>query len=186
MLIEYTFCPRFIYFMVALDIPQREEKRFKVIKGRKIHEEKARRNKDYLRKKLGVIETESNIYLSSSKYHLRGVIDEVLSFADNTMAPLDFKYAQYKDINYKTHKIQALCYSLLIEDNYGKRSNRAYIVYTRSKNKLIELELRGKDKLELKKSIKEVIHIIKTGFYPKRASSIKRCADCCYKNICEC
>lgn len=185
MLIEYTFCPRFIYFMFTLDIPQREEKRFKVIKGRKIHEEKTRINKEYLRKKLGVVEKQSNIYLSSSQYHLRGIIDEVLTFADNTMAPLDFKYAKYKEINYKTQKSQALCYSLMIEDNYGEKSNRAYIVYTRSKNKLVELKFNEKDKSELKKSIKGVIHIIKTGFYPRRASSIKRCVDCCYKNICE-
>jgi len=185
MLIEYTFCPRFIYFMITLDIPQREEKRFKVIKGRKIHEKKARMNKEFLRKKLGVVEKQTNIYLSSNKYNLRGIIDEVLTFADNTMAPLDFKYAKHKEINYKTHKIQALCYTLLIEDNYGKQSSRAYIVYTRSKNKLIELEFTEKDKLELKKDIKEVIHIIKTGFYPRRATSIKRCVDCCYKNICE-
>ncbi|WP_304511768.1 CRISPR-associated protein Cas4 [Desulfobacula sp.] len=185
MLIEYTFCPRFIYFMFALDIPQREEKRFKVIKGRKIHEQKASFNKEYLRKKLGVVEKQSNVYLSSNRYHIRGIIDEVLTFADNTMAPLDFKYAKYKEINYKTQKIQALCYSLMIEDNYGKKSNRAYIIYTRSKNKLIELEFNEKDKSELKKSIKEVIHILKTGFYPRRASSIKRCVDCCYKNICE-
>ncbi len=166
MLIEYTFCPRFIYFMFTLDIPQREEKRFKVIKGRKVHEEKARINKEYLRKKLGAVEKQSNIYLSLSQYYLRGIIDEVLTFTDKTMAPLDFKYAKYKEINYQTHKIQALCYTLMIEDNYKKRSSKAYIVYTRSKNKLIELEFKEKDKLELKKSIKEVIHIIQTGFYP--------------------
>ncbi len=184
-LIEYTFCPRFIYFMFSLDIPQREENRFKVIKGRKIHEEKSRTNKEYLRKKLGIIKKQSNVYLSSNKYHLKGIIDEVLTFSDDTMAPLDFKYAKYKEINYKTHKIQALCYSLLIEDNYGKQSNKAYIIYTRSKNKLIELKFSEKSKLELKKNIKEIIHIITTGFYPNRASSIKRCIDCCYKNICE-
>jgi CRISPR-associated exonuclease Cas4 len=38
--LEYQFCPRFIYFMRCLDIPQHEEKRFKVLKGREVHEER--------------------------------------------------------------------------------------------------------------------------------------------------
>jgi CRISPR-associated exonuclease Cas4 len=53
-LLEYLFCPRFTYFEYVLDIPQHEEKRFKVEVGRKIHEKKM--NPEYLRKKLGVTE----------------------------------------------------------------------------------------------------------------------------------
>ena len=53
---EYLFCPRFTYFQNYLDIPQYEEKRFKVQKGRTIHEDKQRINPDYLRKKMGCIE----------------------------------------------------------------------------------------------------------------------------------
>jgi len=184
-LIEHTFCPRFIYFMESLAIPQKEENRFKVLKGREVHKQKALINKSYLRKKFGVVEKQSNVYLSSAKYQLRGVIDEVLTFLDNTMAPLDFKYAEYKKINYKTHKIQALCYCLLIEDNFQKSTNRAFIVYTRSKNKLIDLNFNDKDRKDLDKQIKEVINIITTGYYPKKTSSKKRCMDCCYRNICE-
>lgn len=171
--------------MLVLDIPQREEKRFKVRKGRKIHEKNSRINKNYLRKKLGVIKKEVNVYLGSAKYRLRGIIDEVLTLSDGTMSPLDFKYAKYENRIYKTHKVQALCYCLLIEENYGKPSNKAYIVYTRSKNKLIELKFDKKDRAKLKNTINDVAYILQTGFYPERASSVKRCKDCCYKNICE-
>ena len=38
--LEYLFCPRFIYYIHCLDIPQYEESRFKVIKGREVHDEK--------------------------------------------------------------------------------------------------------------------------------------------------
>lgn len=184
-LIEHTFCPRFIFFMETLAIPQKEENRFKVIKGREIHKKKTLINKSYLRKKLGVIEKQSSVYLSSSKYKLRGIIDEVLSFSDDTMAPLDFKYAEYKQVSYKTHKIQALCYCLLIEDNFQAESNKAFIVYTRSKNKLVNLDFTPNDREHLFKQIQEVIRIIKFGYYPKKTSSTKRCLDCCYKNICD-
>jgi len=184
-LIEHTFCPRFIYFMNTLDIPQREENRFKVLKGREIHKKKSKINKAYLRKKLGVVEKKSEVYLASDKYQLRGIVDEVLTLSDNTMAPLDFKYAEHKQISYKTHKIQALCYCLLIEENFTKESNTAYIVYTRSQNKLVELTFNAKDRSNLIKQIEEVVKIITTGYYPKKTSSGKRCFDCCYKNICD-
>jgi len=183
-LIEYTFCPRFIFFMFALDIPQREGNRFKVVKGRNIHSEKAAANKEYLRKKLGIVEKQSEVYLASDRYHLRGIVDEVLTFSDGTMASLDYKYAQYTDINYKTHKIQAVCYTLLIEDNYKSKSRKAFIVYTRSKNKLIEFDFTDKDRAEIESMIENVLHIIKSGFFPEKTASQKRCSDCTFNKIC--
>ena len=36
-ILEFLFCPRFTYFENYLDIPQHEEKRFKVQKWRMIH-----------------------------------------------------------------------------------------------------------------------------------------------------
>jgi len=55
-LLEHLFCPRFTYFQGYLHIPQHEEKRFKVQKGRTVHEDKMRVNPEYLRKKFGCIE----------------------------------------------------------------------------------------------------------------------------------
>lgn len=43
-ILKYLFCPRFTYFENYLDIPQHEEKRFKVQKGRIIHEDKVKLN----------------------------------------------------------------------------------------------------------------------------------------------
>jgi len=39
-ILEHLFCPRFTYFQSYLQIPQHEEKRFKVQKGRTVHENK--------------------------------------------------------------------------------------------------------------------------------------------------
>ena len=50
-IIEYMFCPRFTYFEYVLAIPQNEEKNYKVVKGRQIHDAKLEQNKEYLRKK---------------------------------------------------------------------------------------------------------------------------------------
>jgi len=78
-LFESLFCPRFTYFEYVLDIPQHEGKLFKVEIGRGIHEKARKMNPDYLRKKIGVKEKQSNVYLAS-KGGLRGIVDEILFF----------------------------------------------------------------------------------------------------------
>ena len=74
--LEYQFCPRFIYFMHCLDIPQHEEKRFKVLKGREVHEERKLTNKEYVRKKLHCVQKESEVYLVSKTHHIKGIVDK--------------------------------------------------------------------------------------------------------------
>lgn len=183
-IIEYLYCPRFIYFMTVLDIPQREEKRFKVQKGRSVHEEKSRINKDYLRKKIGVTAKEQEVYLSNEEIHLKGIVDEVLTLTDGTMAPLDYKFAEYSERLFSTYKYQSLCYALLIEANYGKKVKKGFIVYTRSNNKLVEIEFTDSDKEKLNQIITEMVLIIHKGFFPKKTKSRARCSDCTYRNIC--
>lgn len=182
--IEYLYCPRFIYFMKCLDIPQHEDKRYKVMKGREVHEEKAKINKEYLRKKLGSVAKDTSVYLTSSILQLRGEVDEVLSLSDGTLAPLDYKFAEYKDWIFQTHKYQSALYSLLIMENYGKDVKRGYVCYVRSNNLIKEIPFCRADFERAKNLVKEILKIILKGYYPKKASSLAHCIDCCYKNIC--
>lgn len=183
-IIEYTFCPRFIYFMFSLAINQHEEKRFKVQKGRNVHKIKLSTNKEYLRRKLGAVKKESDVFLSSEKYHLKGIVDEVLTLTDGTMAPLDYKFAEYKEKNFLTYRTQSLCYGILISENYNKPVNRGFIIYTRSKNKLIELEFTDKDRNNLFQIINEILFIIQKGYYPSKTKYKSKCPDCTYRNLC--
>ena len=182
--IEYLYCPRFIYYMKCLDIPQHEDKRYKVIKGREVHEEKSKINKDYLRKKLGCVAKDISVYLTSSVLYLRGEVDEVLSFPDGTLAPLDYKFAEYKDWVFQTHKYQSALYALLIMENYGKEVNRGYVCYLRSKNFIKEIPFCRADFEKAESLVREVLNIISRGYFPKKKSSLARCIDCCYRNIC--
>ena len=182
--LEYCFCPRFIYFMHCLCIPQHQELRFKVLKGREVHKGVERVNKDYLRKRIGCVNRELSVELSSEKYHLKGIVDEVLTLSDGTMSPLDYKYAEFKDRLYKTLRMQSVLYGLLIKDNYGKEVKRGYLVYVRSKRRLIEIDFSDGDFEKAKKTVEEILNIIQGGYFPSRAGSCLRCVDCCYKNIC--
>jgi len=182
--IEYLFCPRFIYFMHCLNIPQHEEQRFKVLMGREIHEKKAKINKNYFRKKVNCIKRENLVYLVSERYHLKGEVDEVLYLEDNTMAPLDYKFTEYKERLYKTHRIQSILYGLLIKDNYGYEVKRGFLCYVRSKNLVKEIVFKERDFEKINEIIKEMIFIIQNCYFPKATPYKVRCIDCCYKNIC--
>ncbi len=182
--LEYLFCPRFIYYMYCLDIPQHEEKRFKVIKGREVHETRKLTNREYVRKKLNCIRKESDVFIASKKNHIKGIVDEVLFLEDGTAAPLEYKFAEYKDKVFKTYKFQLVLQALLIKENYNIEVNRAYLCFTRSNSLVKEMEITSTDFKKAEKIIEEILDIVQKGLYPKTSRSSRKCVDCCYRNIC--
>ncbi len=183
-IIEYLYCPRFIYYQNVLDIEQHEHERYLVNKGRDIHELKMVRNKDYLRKSIGCINKEIDVYLTSEKLHLVGRMDEILTLEDNSKAALDYKFASYEEKLFKTLKTQQIAYSLLIEENYNCFVNKAFIVYVRSKNLIKEIEISQKDKDMTIMIISEIFDIINKCHFPQGTKNTLKCQDCTYKNLC--
>lgn len=182
--IEYLFCPRFIYFMHCLNIPQHEEKRYKVLKGRDIHDIREKTNKEYLRKKLNCIKKECSVYMASPKYHIKGIVDDVLFLDDGTASLVDYKFAEYHDRVFKTHRYQLVLYALLINETYKLDVNKAFLCYARSNNKVVEVKISEKDINVAIQMINEILDIIQKGVCPKKARYYTRCIDCCYRNIC--
>jgi CRISPR-associated exonuclease Cas4 len=180
---EYSFCPRFVYFMHCLNISQHAENRFKVVKGREVHAERKNTNRDHVRKKLHCILKDPEVLLVSKKHHIKGIVDEVLFLEDGTAAPLEYKFAQYRNEIFLTHINQLALQAILIEENYGRKVKKGYICYIRSKNLVKEVKLHKADLSKAKKSITEILEIIKKGTYPA-ATHDDKCTDCCYRNIC--
>jgi len=182
--IEHIYCPRFTYFMNCLNIPQHEELRYKVLKGRELHEGREVANRDYLRKRLGCVGKDISVYIASQKIGVRGIIDEVLYLSDGTLAPLDYKYAEYTEHTYKTHKVQSLLYALLIIENYGKPVKKGFVCYTRNGNKVKEIVYKDKDFSYARDIVDEIFRVIRKGYFPRKTKWRNRCIDCCYRNIC--
>ncbi len=181
-IIEYLYCSRFTYFEYVLAIPQYEEKDYKVMRGRELHDEKLERNKEHLRKRIGAVEKYTDQYLTNEL--LRGRIDEVLRLADGTMAPLDYKFAKYEGKIYETYRTQLYCYAWLIEENFHCEVKKGFIVYTRSQHKLIEVEVKESDKQLVKECAQEINHIIEQNYFPKATKYKQRCLNCTYRNVC--
>jgi len=182
--LEYLFCPRFIFFERCLMVPEHQEKRFKVLKGRELHEIREKVNRDYLRKRLRCTRKEISVYLTSHKYHFKGEVDEVLFLEDGTAAPLDYKYAEFKNTIYKTHKYQAALYGILIMEHFGVDVKKGFVCYTRSNNYVVEIDFRQKDFEMAKQIVREILMIIQRGYYPEGTKQKARCVDCTYRNIC--
>lgn len=181
-IIQYNYCPRFIYFEYVLGIPQYEDRHYKVNKGRDVHDLKKIQNKMYLRKRLGVVEKYPDQYLSNDI--LRGQVDEVLKLNDGTAAPLDYKFAKWNDKVYKTYKTQLHCYAVLIEHNFHVKVTRGFLVYTRSKNKIVTIDIREDGKGETRRLANTIIEIVEKNIFPPATKIKSRCLNCTYRNIC--
>lgn len=182
--LEHIYCPRFTWFMNVQQIPQHEEARFKVLKGREVHRRRATENRDYLRRKIGAVRREINVYLASPKLRLRGIVDEVLWLRDGTMAPLDYKYTEARDQVFKTHETQVTLYGMLIEAVYQQPVHRGFVAYVRDGSQLQEVSITEESKAAMACLVEQIFAIIRTGRLPARTTSRLRCEDCCYKNIC--
>lgn len=181
---EYLYCPRFTYFLNVLKIPQYEEKRFKVLKGRSVHEQRLKNNPHYLPKKLPVDRKDVNVYLASPELGVRGIVDEVLYLKDGTLAPMDYKFTPYQKSIYRTHRVQLTLYGLLIERNYDRPVKIGYLAYIRGGNKVLTVEFSRNYRQEARKILEDIFAIINEERYPKRTPYPVRCVDCTYKNMC--
>jgi CRISPR-associated exonuclease Cas4 len=127
---------------------------------------------------------EVSVYLTSHKHHFKGEVDEVLFLEDGTAAPLDYKYAEFKETIYRTHKYQAALYGLLIMEHFGVDVKRGFVCYTRSNNYVAEIDFTQKDYDKAKEIVREILMIIQKGYFPEGTKQKARCMDCTYRNIC--
>jgi len=101
-----------------------------------------------------------------------------------TLRTTEYKFAEYKDRIFKTYKTQLILHALMIKETYNIEVNRGYLCYTRSNNLVKEIWFRNRDFENAISILNNIIEIIQKGFYPKKTRYLKRCIDCCYRNIC--
>src|SRR5579862_2399273 len=117
-ILEHLYCPRFTYFEYVLAVPERQGLRPLVLKGREVHEERRHINPHYLRQKLGVVQRAFDVPLASASLGVRGSVDEVLTLADGSMAPFDYKFAEAAREVFHNQKVQSALYGLLIQEQF--------------------------------------------------------------------
>jgi CRISPR-associated exonuclease Cas4 len=75
--------------------------------------------------------------------------------------------------------------SWLIEENFKKEVNQGYLVYTRSKNLLVEVPIPPDAKERVKRvAAAELVAIIEKNTFPRATKQKRKCAICTYRNFC--
>lgn len=182
--VEFTFCARFVYFMHCLKIPQHEERLYKVRKGRTIHKVRSLTNRQYLRHKIDVVRKENEVSLASKAHRIKGKVDEVLFLADGSAAPLEYKFAEFKQNVWETHLFQLTLQALLIGENYDVAVSSGFVCYARSNNLIKRIDFKTVHFEKALATIENLLKIIDTGHYPNKGTPKRRCRECCYKNLC--
>lgn len=182
--LEHLFCQRFTYFEYVLLVPERQERRQLVRTGREVHLERRRTNPGHLRRKLGVTDRQFDVPLASPALGVRGSVDEVLTLADGTMAPLDYKFAEAPARVYDNQVAQAALYGLLIAERFGVPVTRAYLCFTRSSHRIVEIPLGEPEYARARAALAEALAVIREGHFPPATRWQGRCRDCCYRNLC--
>ena len=62
--------------------------------------------------------------------------------------------------------------------------NKGYLVYVRSRHKVVEIEIKEDDKEMVREAAREISKIIDNNYYPRATRYKKRCLTCTYRNIC--
>src|SRR5262249_548115 len=154
------------------------------MKGREVHRERTKINPHYLRKKLSVISRQFDVPLASSALGVRGVVDELLTLDDGTMAPFDYKFAEAPAQVYENQRVQSALYALVIQEAFRIPVRRGFLCYTRSNHRVVELPHSETDFAHARGILQEVLAVIQTGLFPRGTRWRARCLDCCYRNIC--
>lgn len=166
-LVEYSFCPRFLYFERFLIIPEYQEKRFKVQKGREVHQQRQRINPRYLRRRVNCEQRMFAVRLYAEEGLMSGEVDEVLLLKGGSAAPLDYKWAEWKGKIFPSHLLQLAFYSRLIEENYHCSVSFGMLVYVRSKHKLVVVTLLPEHYEQLESAMYAIQQITSNGFFSR-------------------
>jgi CRISPR-associated exonuclease Cas4 len=178
--VENTFCEKFTYFSLVLNLKQYEEKRGVVIAGKDLHLKHEKTNRKYLplnmegKKIIGM-------KFFSKKLHLSGKIDEAIETEDEVIL-IERKYTDYAKIG-NTIKVQLGLLAILISENLNKPVNNAIVIFSKKHTikEIVEIDMEIK-KLALKR-LEFTKNIVLFGLNPSQQYSNK-CINCCYRKIC--
>lgn len=179
-IINYTYCPRIIYFDYVLKSRQRQTSKTKEARARHIsYSKQSARNK--IVKEGPKLPRKYNVRVFSEKYNLQAAID-CLFMNGNEVYPMDFKQSFAPRSVYLTQKYQLAVHALLLrEQNYAVPYG--YIKYLRD-DVVRKVWIENNHIENVLKTLDQIKRIIEGEHFPKPTKYKKRCVDCCFWKIC--
>jgi CRISPR-associated exonuclease Cas4 len=180
-LMNYSYCPRIIYYMHVLKDPQFTTK--KEFKGREKEDQfrpNAKRTK--VVKELPPLPKKFKVSLVSEELGIKTIADSIIINKSKSEAyPLQIKYSFRPDILYKTQKNQLFMEALLIEKQLNYRVPFGFIKFLRSGD-VVKQSM--KDKNKVIPIFTNIRKIIEKERFPEPTKHLNHCTDCCYNRKC--
>lgn len=123
----------------------------------------------------------SELFLSSRKLKLRGVIDKV-EILDDVYVPVELKTGPMpRDGVWPNHRIQLASYILLLNENF--KSDYGFVEYLDS-NVRRKVVMNPFLEDEVKSLVGEVCNVLDSGDMPKACDNANKCKSCNFKDRC--
>ncbi|MEW5920394.1 MAG: CRISPR-associated protein Cas4 [Bacillota bacterium] len=178
---QYIYCPRILYYYYVLPVPRRVTRKMEY--GKIEHVEIQQQEKRRGLKPYGVLEGKRDfqVYLSSSRLGLHGVLDMMITSANGDIYPVDFKHSlRKKDLH---QKYQLTAYAMLLEEAF-LRPVRFGFLYLIPAKAIVPVEITTSMREHVKKVISAIRKVATAEKMPGYIRSARRCVDCEFRNYC--
>ncbi len=174
--VQFLYCPRKLYFIKVAGF---RIVRAKMEEGMRVQEEVLKKLERIAEKMKGRLLT--NVMLESDRHGIVGRLDALILVKDLAY-PIDVKFSKFSSVSY-AWKMQLTAYSVLVEENFGFRVEKALIYLVSEKELLKEVLISQEDKKALLKILEEIRTLLESESYPKVLKS-KRCNYCEMAKFC--
>lgn len=182
-IMNYLYCPRIIYFVYVLKIPQFTTHK-EIIGREKDAEWRLKLKRRQLIEKQSFVKYLYGIVLQSDALALVSKIDCVLVNSFQKIAyPIQIKNSYKPRCVFQTQRYQLIGEALLIEDNWPYTVPYGYIYFILS-NEFVKIIINKENKTKFLRILNNIKDIINQEKIPHSTPYKKRCQDCCYKNLC--
>jgi CRISPR-associated exonuclease Cas4 len=177
---QYDYCARVVFYERCL--PHVRPRTHKMDVGRDAHvDEEGRARQRSMAAYGGIVgECAFDVALACPHLGLRGKLDELVTQADGTRFPVDYKLSRQVNAN---HRLQLAAYAMLIEAVYGGSVVQGYIVLI-GQRKTERVEITPHLRVAVETRLKALREMIAHERMPDPTGVRSRCYDCEFRRFC--
>lgn len=180
-IVNYTYCPRIIYFEYIMHEKQKQTAKTKKAKERHIEFSNRTKRTKTVKESAIKLPRRLNVPLVSKKLNLQTVID-CLFINGNEAYPMDFKESFTPHSIYRGQKFQLAAQAMLLKEK-GFTVPFGYLKFLKDNN-IVKVFIKEHHFTTVTENLERIKEIIRKEFIPKPTQYTKRCVDCCFLNIC--
>lgn len=178
---QYKFCPRIVYYNLLTNIKPIYPRQVSL--GSDYHElqEQMIKSRKFKKFHIDYVEILNDKYLENEELNICGKVD--LAFVcEDEIIPCEFKHIDKKP-SY-SHILQLVGYGLLLQKEYEKEFERAFIIYGNNM-KFHKVEITKKHIKDFFEVIKNIERILSDDILPNSSANENQCIQCEYLNFCD-